>query len=121
MRRHNKFSIWLIVLILAAGMLLTQEAKAADGGLNLPQFGIDIPGPGVKENSPNVQPGDCFQEICGSGFTCNAGDIVSGQIQVYDALDHCEKPGDTGTYRFMFNVFSTTATERYDPMIVFAL
>jgi len=99
-------------------MLLTQEAKAADGGLNLPQFGIDVQGPMIQE--PESQD-TCVYSVCNvtGDLNCTAGDSNLVDIVIHDVIDHCTETGDTGLYQF--EVVFTPNSNSYDPYVFIAL
>lgn len=120
--RKSKFSILIIILLITLSIPFIQEASAAIQPQGITPIGIDVQQPvvGVDIQEPQLA-GNCVMDACGLTKVpnCTANDAQLGSVVVYDVVDHCEYAGDTGTYSFVVDFYSTGGV--YDPYMFFAL
>lgn len=118
----RKFSIWFILILFTISLLFTHGASAASQPQGITPIGVDVQQPvvGVDIQATPI-PGNCVMNTCGLTKVpnCTANDAQLGSVVVYDVVDHCEYAGDTGTYSFVVDFYSTGGI--YDPYMFFAL
>lgn len=120
--KKREISILLFIFLITISLLFTQRASAVSQPQGFTQIGIDVQPPvvGGAIQEPQLA-GNCVMNACGLTKVpnCTANDAQLGSVVVYDVVDHCEYAGDTGTYSFLIDFFSTGGV--YDPYMFFAL